>query len=45
MGFYAYSVLIIFIVLVAALVAMNVDEFTRSSVLSLGFTTIQASSR
>jgi len=35
--------LIIFIVLVAALVALNVDEFTRSSVLSLGFTTIQAS--
>lgn len=35
--------LVVFIVLVAALVALNVDEFTRISVLSLGFTTIQAS--
>ena len=35
--------LIIFIVLVAAFVALNVDEFTRSSVLSLGFTTVQVS--
>ncbi|MBC7611166.1 MAG: hypothetical protein H7228_16620 [Polaromonas sp.] len=33
--------LIIGIVLVAAFAALNVDEFTRSSVLSLGFTTIQ----
>lgn len=35
--------LIILIVLVAAFVALNVDEFTRSSVLSLGFTTVQVS--
>lgn len=35
--------LIIFIVIVAAFVALNVDEFTRSSVLSLGFTTVQVS--
>jgi uncharacterized integral membrane protein len=34
--------LILAIVVVAAFVALNVDEFTRSSVLSLGFTTIQA---
>lgn len=33
--------LIIGIVLVAAFAALNVDEFTRSSVLSLGFTTVQ----
>lgn len=33
--------LILCIVLVAAFAALNVDEFTRSSVLSLGFTTIQ----
>ena len=33
--------LIIGIVLVAAFAALNVDEFTKSSVLSLGFTTIQ----
>ncbi|MBC7547610.1 MAG: hypothetical protein H7224_03065 [Polaromonas sp.] len=33
--------LILFIVLVAAFVALNVDEFTRISVLSLGFTTVQ----
>ncbi|MFC5523379.1 hypothetical protein [Polaromonas jejuensis] len=31
------------IVLLAAFVALNVDEFTRLSLLSLGFTTIQAS--
>ena len=35
-------VLLLFIVLVAAFVALNVDEFTRASVLSLGFTTIRA---
>jgi hypothetical protein len=35
--------LILFIVLVAAFVALNVDEFTRISVLSLGFTTVQVS--
>ena len=35
--------LIILIVLVAAFVALNIDEFTRSSVLSLGFTTVQVS--
>lgn len=35
--------LIIFIVVVAAFVALNVDEFTRISVLSLGFTTVQLS--
>ena len=34
---------IIFIVLVTAFVALNVDEFTRSSILSLGFTTVQVS--
>ncbi|MDB5963891.1 MAG: hypothetical protein JWQ72_391 [Polaromonas sp.] len=34
-------VLILAIVLVAAFAALNVDEFTRTSVLSLGFTTIQ----
>lgn len=33
--------LIIGIVLVAAFAALNVDEFTRVSVLSLGFTTVQ----
>ena len=33
--------LIIGIVLVAGFAALNIDEFTRSSVLSLGFTTIQ----
>ena len=33
--------LILAIVLVAGFTALNVDEFTRSSVLSLGFTTIQ----
>lgn len=36
-------VLVLAIVLVAAFVALNVDEFTRISVLSLGFTTIQVS--
>ena len=35
-------VLLLFIVLVAAFFALNVDEFTRASVLSLGFTTIRA---
>ncbi len=35
--------LILAIVLVAAFVALNVDEFVRVSVLSLGFTTIQVS--
>lgn len=35
--------LILAIVLVAAFVALNVDEFTRVSVLSLGFTTVQVS--
>ena len=34
-------VLLLFIVLVAGFVALNVDEFTRASVLSLGFTTIR----
>ena len=34
---------VIAIALVAAFVALNVDEFTRVSVLSLGFTTIQVS--
>ena len=34
-------VLLLFILLVAGFVALNVDEFTRPSVLSLGFTTIQ----
>ena len=33
--------LIIGIVLVAGFAALNVDEFTRSSLLSLGFTTVQ----
>jgi hypothetical protein len=33
--------LILAILLVAAFVALNVDEFTRISVLSLGFTTVQ----
>ena len=33
--------LIIGIVLVAGFAALNIDEFTRSSVLSLGFTTVQ----
>ena len=33
--------LIIGIVLVAAFAALNIDEFTRISVLSLGFTTVQ----
>ena len=33
--------LIIAIVLLAGFAALNVDEFTRSSVLSLGFTTVQ----
>jgi biopolymer transport protein ExbB/TolQ len=36
-------VLVLAIVLVAAFVALNVDEFMRVSVLSLGFTTIQVS--
>jgi hypothetical protein len=35
--------LVIAILLVAGFVALNVDEFTRISVLSLGFTTIQVS--
>ena len=35
--------LVLAIALVAAFVALNVDEFTRASVLSLGFTTIQVS--
>ena len=34
-------VLIVGIVLLAAFVALNIDEFTRSSLLSLGFITIQ----
>ncbi|MEO7954759.1 MAG: hypothetical protein ABIR35_11815 [Polaromonas sp.] len=33
--------LVLLILLVAAFVALNVDEFTRISVLSLGFTTVQ----
>ncbi|MEO7400661.1 MAG: hypothetical protein ABIV07_07820 [Polaromonas sp.] len=33
--------LVLVILLVAAFVALNVDEFTRISVLSLGFTTVQ----
>ena len=33
--------LILAIVLVAGFAALNVDEFTRNSVLSLGFTTVQ----
>jgi biopolymer transport protein ExbB/TolQ len=36
-------ILILTILLVAGFVALNVDEFTRVSVLSLGFTTIQVS--
>ena len=36
-------VLIVFIVLVAGFVALNLEEFTRISVLSLGFTTVQVS--
>lgn len=35
--------LILAIVLVAGFVTLNVDEFTRSSVLSLGFTTVKVS--
>lgn len=35
--------LIVAIVLVAAFVWLNLEEFTRSSVLSLGFTTVQVS--
>ena len=35
--------LVLIILLVAAFVALNVDEFTRISLLSLGFTTIQMS--
>ena len=34
-------VLIVAIVLMAGFAALNVDEFSRSSVLSLGFTTVQ----
>ena len=34
-------ILIVSIVLLAAFAVLNVDEFTRSSLLSLGFTTIQ----
>ena len=33
--------LVLFIAMVAAFVALNVDEFARSSVLSLGFTSVQ----
>ena len=36
-------VLVLAIVLMAGFVALNVDEFTRISMLSLGFTTIQVS--
>ena len=36
-------VLIVFVLFVAGFVALNVDEFTRTSVLSLGFTTVQVS--
>ncbi|CAN5216022.1 hypothetical protein BH10PSE16_BH10PSE16_19480 [soil metagenome] len=36
-------ILVIAILLIAGFVALNVDEFTRVSVLSLGFTTIQVS--
>ena len=36
-------ILIIGIVLLAGFAALNVDEFTRTSVLSLGFTTVQVS--
>lgn len=35
--------LVLAILLIAAFVALNVDEFTRISVLSLGFTTVQVS--
>lgn len=35
--------LLVFIVLVAGFVALNVDEFTRASVLSVGFTTVRVS--
>ncbi|MEO6015622.1 MAG: hypothetical protein ABIP46_00075 [Polaromonas sp.] len=35
--------LVVAIVLLAGFVALNVDEFTRSSVLSLGITTVQVS--
>lgn len=35
--------LVLAILLIAAFVALNVDEFTRVSMLSLGFTTIQVS--
>ena len=34
-------VLIVAIVLIAGCAALNVDEFSRTSVLSLGFTTVQ----
>ena len=34
---------ILAIVLLAAFVALNIDEFTRMSVLSLGFTSVQVS--
>jgi len=34
--------LVLSIVIVAAFVALNVEEFTRASVLSLGFTSVQA---
>ena len=34
--------LVLFIAMVAAFVALNVGEFTRASVLSLGFTSVQA---
>ena len=34
-------VLVLFIVLIAGFAALNVDEFTRASVLSLGFATIR----
>ena len=33
--------LIVLIVLMAGFAALNVDEFSRTSVLSLGFTTVQ----
>lgn len=36
-------VLIVFVLFVAGFVALNVDEFTRTNVLSLGFTTVQVS--
>ena len=36
-------VLILAIVLLAAFVALNIEEFTRMSVLSLGFTSVQVS--